>query len=499
MQSLATSSRTARFLSTLLVPASLAALASGLGGCKDPELIGFQEPEPPAAPVLTPDIGTYPTDYDFGQVRLGDAGRVDVQVGNIGDGVLTVGTVSVVGADPDAFVITADPASGQTFDPNSSRPLSLEFRPGEARGYQAAIEISSDDPDENPYRMPLKGEGIVVSEPVAVCSVIPATVHIGTEDATFVGHDSYDPEGAPIAAYSWQLSARPTGSAVLMPGCFSQADCGPFVPDVEGLYEATLTVIGRNGQSDACTVTLEAIPTPQGPVARCDVTPVSVQPPFEPATFVGSASRDPAGRPLTYAWRLQSAPQGSAAALPASCNSAADCGPFVADLAGTYVGELTVSNDAGLSDVCTATLEAIPSEDLWVEMYWTFPNDDMDLHLLGPGGTFKGPGDCYYLNCEGGGLDWGVAGNPADNPALDLDDIIGTGPENINIAAPAAGTYRVIVHDFPLSSYTGPNNVTLKVHINGQLVYTDQRTVTGEDSQTPFCTIDWPAGTVTRL
>ena len=54
----------------------------------------------------------------------------------------------------------------------------------------------------------------------------------------------------------------------------------------------------------------------------------------------------------------------------------------------------------------------------------------MDLHLVAPGGVPRTDTDCYFETCVGGGSDWGVVGESSDDPALDLDDIDNTGPEN---------------------------------------------------------------------
>jgi hypothetical protein len=238
------------------------------------------------------------------------------------------------------------------------------------------------------------------------------------------------------------------------------------------------------------------------PFAVCDVSPNPVTPPFQAATFDGSGSYDPSGQPLAaYKWVLTDKPQGSSATLP--FDSANSIPGFYADLAGNYTAQLTVTNQEGLTDICQVTLESLPTQDLWVEMFWD-EIDDMDLHLLAPGGSFDDwDTDCYFSNCVGGGPDWGVLGDSSDDPSLDLDDINGYGPENINIYNPqSAGTYTVVVHDYSGSAPSdelGPNNVTVKVFLNGSLAWEETRAISGDDTVTPFCSINWGTMTVTSL
>jgi hypothetical protein len=233
------------------------------------------------------------------------------------------------------------------------------------------------------------------------------------------------------------------------------------------------------------------------PVAVCDVSPNPVTPPFEAATWTGADSYDPDDIPITdYNWRLTSAPSGSAVSMP---DGQANRPGFTPDLAGDYVGTLIVTNADGVSsEPCEVTLASTPAQDLWVEMFWAQNNDDMDLHLVRSTGNLNSSKDCYYMNCTTGtGLDWGTSGDVADNPRLDLDDIPQTGPENINIAEPEATTYTVAVHDYPGTVYQGANDVTVNVYLSGSLVWSDTRTMTGEDDVEYFAEIDWTTGTVT--
>ncbi len=249
----------------------------------------------------------------------------------------------------------------------------------------------------------------------------------------------------------------------------------------------------------------DLVPAPQPgfPVAVCDASPNPVTPPFEAATFDGSGSYDPDDIAIvSYVWELVSSPPGSTLPMPAGPITSPIRSGFVPELAGDYVARLTVTNERGNENSCEITLNAVPTQDLWVEMFWQYSGDDMDLHVLAPGGVLETDSDCYYANCVDygwGSLDWGQSGYAGDDPRLDLDDISGTGPENINIGEPATGVYTVVVHDYPGSQYAGGNNVTVNIYLGGALEFSDTRTISGEDTYTYFARIDWATKTVQGL
>src|SRR4029079_18566910 len=80
----------------------------------------------------------------------------------------------------------------------------------------------------------------------------------------------------------------------------------------------------------------------------------------------GSASSDPDGAALRFAWTLLSRPDGSAAALsdPASANPT-----FVADRNGTYVAQLVVDDGAFASAPDTVTITVQEGADLNLTLF----------------------------------------------------------------------------------------------------------------------------------
>jgi len=268
---------------------------------------------------------------------------------------------------------------------------------------------------------------------------------------------------------------------VAITGCHVENN---FVPHFE------VSPLHRLGCDD--TNNAQAAPE-ERPVAVCDVSRTSLSPIYESTSLVGKDSFDPNGHELIdYWWHIVEAPEGSAVDM---VDGSADRNGLVPDLVGRYTAELVVTNDqCVMSDPCQVVFDAVPSEDLWVEMHWQHANDDMDLHLLYNNAPYDSDRDCYYGNCIDGGLDWGVQGATIDNPRLDLDDIENMGPENVNIDLPADGLYTIAVHDFPGTEYWGDNAVTVKIHVEGELAFEETRIISGEDSRVPFADVTWPGG-----
>ena len=100
-------------------------------------------------------------------------------------------------------------------------------------------------------------------------------------------------------------------------------------------------------------------------------------------------------------------------------------------------------------------------------------SSDVDLHLKHQTSTgwFDAGGDCFFYNCNassGANLEWGAFG-AIDNPRLDLDDVEGNGPENINIDIPENGTtYTVGIHYWD-NDREGSATVVVRIYCNMSL------------------------------
>ncbi|MFA7157785.1 MAG: hypothetical protein WC299_00670 [Kiritimatiellia bacterium] len=97
-----------------------------------------------------------------------------------------------------------------------------------------------------------------------------------------------------------------------------------------------------------------------------------------------------------------------------------------------------------------------------VRLTWDKIGTDVDLHLSPPSGS-----DCYYGNRN---PDWGVAGDPSDDPSLDRDCISSCVEENLTIdKAITPGDYRFWVHYYS-DHGQGGTTATVQIYKYGQLI-----------------------------
>ena len=212
-------------------------------------------------------------------------------------------------------------------------------------------------------------------------------------------------------------------------------------------------------------------------------------------TLDGSGSSDPNDQNLSYDWRIESRPDGSSSNLS---STTAESPTIQADVAGEYEICLTVTNpDECTSEESCMTLTITPGDGLHIELTWDHPDPiDLDLHYRAPSGSwFSGwimTGPPGQQGCTGGDADsvwfcitnpdWGGGdggepdGDPENDPYLDIDDLTGDAPENINQDVLFDGDgFRVGVHHF--DDYgNGSAAGRIRIYFNGGLVFEETRT-----------------------
>jgi hypothetical protein len=223
----------------------------------------------------------------------------------------------------------------------------------------------------------------------------------------------------------------------------------------------------------------------------------------------GRMSSDPDSQPLSYAWRIASAPPGSTIAIS---NPSSSRPTLFAQIAGDYRVCLIVTDSTSCqSTESCVTMHVVPTSRLHVQLVWEKDETDLDLHVMQsglanffddgsgpPGGQINcaRAKDCFFV-CKV--PNWGGGGG-ADDPRLDIDDIDGFGPENVNLDAPSNGRYAIAVHYWcdrpgPLYDGAGRGNTkaTVRIYVDGVLARTFERTI-GKDDRWYVADVDWTNG-----
>ncbi len=159
----------------------------------------------------------------------------------------------------------------------------------------------------------------------------------GPQVVSLSGVNSSDPDGDALL-YTWELSAKPEGSAAVM----SPADTmeSSFTADVQGEYIATLMVFDGINYSPLATHSVMTIRENQPPTPDAGQYASFCQ--WQEIRLVGSAE-DPEGDAVEYSWYLLEKPEGSRSVLN---DNETSMPTFVPDQPGTYRIELTVWDEA---------------------------------------------------------------------------------------------------------------------------------------------------------
>lgn len=514
-----------------------------------------------------------PRTVDFERVAAGDSVDREVTVSNVGTANLEITKILLNGSqdflplvndkDPRRFEdVLADPDDdGEPgLAPDAQFTITIRYQPLVEGQDNAELLIQSSDPQVPEVAVDLRANGATQCLKVTPQAVeFPGSLVNRTETRT-VNLESCGSEALEIRAIFVKEGSDPAFALdatqldeLTLPFVLPAATPGEalprqalrvlFAPREQRIYNGTLIVetndpfrpireinlLGR-GAANAC------------PQARAAIDEFNVLP-LDTVVLDGGPSIDqdgPNNKPVSYQWVVTSSPSGSLSRPLESFHNPADPanqGPeddiatptalFWVDLAGTYTLELRVTDRLGLDSIAcdnaaVVTIVAKPEEAIHVQLIWRTPSDpdetdgqgaDLDLHLLHPNALswFSDPFDAYYANPV---PDWGQLENPVDDPSLDIDDINGGGPENINLDQPEntddlGAPYLVGVHYYNsqdrLSGFDyGPTFARVRIFLNGELAwdYTDdegnalEKEMQAEDHFWDVAQINWPAATV---
>lgn len=218
--------------------------------------------------------------------------------------------------------------------------------------------------------------------------------------------------------------------------------------------------------------------------------------PLVTVTFQGSATDVDGAGSFGYEWRLLSAPAGNTAGLsgapggtPSDVSTQANPTLF-AQLAGEYVVAARAVDATGCTSAeAKVVVKVKPNSALHLQLTWDAPVD-VDLQMVpGENGALFASDACFWGRLS---PDWGVV-----DPTLDIDDVAGCNPENVNFGSingttPTPGTkYSVFIHYYcgrrghrpdsntpdavcyEPTTHSGQVNVSLKVFVDGVLATTD--------------------------
>ncbi len=193
-----------------------------------------------------------------------------------------------------------------------------------------------------------------------------------------------------------------------------------------------------------------------------------------------------------------------------------------ANVVGEYTFQLRAFDSKGkpACGVAEAQVTVDPGPGLHVELTWSTPGDpdetdvngdtdglagsDLDLHVRHPDGlSFDGNADgtgdgCFHPERDAYWLNrapnWGDANGPG--PLFERDDTDGAGPENFRWSTPEDGrTYHVAAHYWSDAGF-GESFATVRVFIDGEVVFESPPTRLQAEDLWEVCSIDWPSGEV---
>ncbi len=115
----------------------------------------------------TPDITVTPSSFNYGSVVVGSSSANIFEVKNVGTADLVVSSTTLIGTNASEFSIASGGGSF-TLTPNQTHNITVNFNPTSTGAKTATLQISSNDPDENPFDVALSGTGATLTPDITV-------------------------------------------------------------------------------------------------------------------------------------------------------------------------------------------------------------------------------------------------------------------------------------------------------------------------------------------
>ncbi len=495
-----------------------------------------------------PEITTTPADeLNFGAVMIGDWKLEYLTICNSGGQAFTITNILLTHDTSTAeFQIRNDPLP-VTLNSGEGLVVAVIYQPLDNINDEGTLQIvsSADRPEVNIHLVgQVKPVGRLSVQPEILQfffqggTKVVRLANVGIADLAILQMRIEDPN-QPAKFHLVQ----PTGNGPWPLAPNATMDVSVQFDGGEGSQDGTLHIVWNNGESNIeSIVELQA-----GGDIQCAVPNAGPDQQVAPLAVVqldGSASYDPNDvmQPGEnwYFWDLTGRPQGAlnskicqtvtvdAANHQVICNNNVQgrwsnvANPQIyAEIAGTYTIMLKVNphDDPGCENTMdTVQITAVPDETIHIQITWDKAGNDHDLHLvrystpsmMGQVGCFTrdngdlffpNVNDCMYSNCNTqngtnplcpprgcpgpqNAPDWGMLNQRVDDPTLDIDDIQGVGPENINLSLPENGDYFVGVEYYSHGNSLEPPpedqipNVTAKIWLFGVLEYQKTNKIT---------------------
>lgn len=450
---------------------------------------------------------------DFGTVPVLNDKRIDVDLTNLGRAKLNITNVAL-GSEDGIFSIIAKP---EVVESGETGKLTIAFKPKKEAEYRNTVSFETDDQDNPKVTLQLIGVGSTR----AVVQFEPANVDFGRvgECATAVQQLSVKSAGtADLIIEEIAFTSETPAGFSFVGSTRTPATVKTVDPRTGLMGEIQLTIryaapAGSTGdvtggirlkttdpEKQEVIIPLRATIN-RAPTAA--ITELGNGAPGLTVTLDGTSSTDPDGdTPLSYRWTLRNRPVASstAIAMPDTGLTSMRLDPSVP---GAYEVQLEVTDSQGVKSCQPArrTIVASPAQKLLIELFWDNQGTDLDLHLLRTTTTRVGshPDDVFYQNRK---PDWGVIGDPADDPELSRDALTGYGPEVFGWVNPIDGTYRIAVafeQDYGLGSMARASRATLRVYHFGILKAEISRTLADRNEVWLAADVVWPSGEVTAV